>query len=337
MDDRGGLEARVSVVIPTIGRDLAQLDRAVRSSAGQSLPPIEVIVVDDCRGNVLDVTSTWRDLAVPIRVVRSTRSRGPSGARNHGAAVAVGDWVAFLDDDDWWHPRKLEYQVARLRECGPDHHRFVAATRGTLHQDEGSVQVGADLPDEFDSLVEYLFVPSRVSTARRMILTPSLLVSRRVVLAEPFDEELEKWEDVEWLLRLGDRGVRVVSCPETLTFCDQCRRGVVSQSGSSNAKVEMEWASSVLAPRSRVAYRNFVLTHVVRHIVLEGSRTRAVKLIVTTAAAGRVSISSLGEGVIMAVLPIRILPVLRTVRSTARRAVRGFGARGSIPSSGRRS
>ena len=106
---------RVSVVIPTFnyGRWVAE---AVDSALQQTLPPLEVIVVDD--GSTDETAAVLAAYGDRIRLIRQT-NQGPAMARNAGIAAARGDYVAFLDADDVWKPRKLELQMARFNGGPP--------------------------------------------------------------------------------------------------------------------------------------------------------------------------------------------------------------------------
>jgi glycosyltransferase involved in cell wall biosynthesis len=97
----------VSVVIPNYnyGRYLSQ---AINSVLGQSYPNIEIIVVDD--GSTDESAEVLALYANHIRVVKQ-RNRGVSVARNAGAELAIGDFLAFLDADDVWMPTKLQRQI----------------------------------------------------------------------------------------------------------------------------------------------------------------------------------------------------------------------------------
>lgn len=97
----------VSVVIPAYN-SRALLRTALESVFAQTYNPVEVIVVDD---GSTDGTDEWVRAQYPsIKVVRIP-NQGPSGARNQGIQLATGDYVAFLDADDVWHPGKLEAQI----------------------------------------------------------------------------------------------------------------------------------------------------------------------------------------------------------------------------------
>lgn len=99
--------APVSVVIPFY-RGQETVGRALDSLARQSVPPREVVVVDD--GSDPPYRPEGEGLPFPVRVVRHGENRGIPAARNTGIEAADQPWVAFLDQDDEWLPGKLERQ-----------------------------------------------------------------------------------------------------------------------------------------------------------------------------------------------------------------------------------
>jgi glycosyltransferase involved in cell wall biosynthesis len=99
----------VSVVIPTRDR-WHLLEDALATALGQEETTLEVIVVDD--GSSDETPARLAALPDPrLRVLRNPRSLGVAAARNRGIAAARATWVAFLDDDDLWSPRKLRAQL----------------------------------------------------------------------------------------------------------------------------------------------------------------------------------------------------------------------------------
>lgn len=103
-DVPGGIEApRFSVIIPAYN-SAKTLARAVDSVISQTWPAHEVIVIDDgSTDNTLQVAHGYGD---SVQVIHQANA-GVSAARNRGANTATGDWLAFLDADDWYYPDRL--------------------------------------------------------------------------------------------------------------------------------------------------------------------------------------------------------------------------------------
>ena len=122
----------ISVVIPLYNK-AAEIGRAVRSVLAQTLPPREVIVVDDgSTDGGADVVE--RMASSVVRLVRQ-ENRGVSAARNRGIAMASGRYVALLDGDDRWQPQYLEQVwrlIARYPDCGAYGTGFMVDTGGRL-------------------------------------------------------------------------------------------------------------------------------------------------------------------------------------------------------------
>lgn len=109
-----------SVVIPAYNADLF-LERTLRSALGQTHSNLEVIVVDD--GSTDKTRAIAESVAVIDDRVRilSVPNGGVAKARNIGTAEARGEFVAFLDADDLWHPAKIERQLNAISCRTGDH------------------------------------------------------------------------------------------------------------------------------------------------------------------------------------------------------------------------
>jgi len=101
----------VSVIIPTYNRKHT-LKRAIQSVYIQSLPPFEIIVVDDGSN---DGTKEWVKQKYPGIKYIYQKNSGVSSARNKGIKIARGDWIALLDSDDEWLPNKLNEQINKIK------------------------------------------------------------------------------------------------------------------------------------------------------------------------------------------------------------------------------
>ena len=103
----------VSIIVPTYNR-LDYLKLTLQSMLEQTYQNIEIIVVDD--GSKGDDNERYCEQFSQIKYIKIENSGGPARPRNKGIDEANGDFIAFTDDDDIWLPKKLENQVAILKE-----------------------------------------------------------------------------------------------------------------------------------------------------------------------------------------------------------------------------
>ncbi len=183
----------VSVILPTYNR-ADTLGTAMRSVLDQTHGNLELIVVDDASyDNTPALVAALDDGRV--RYVRLSENSGPSRARNVGIGHAQGEYIAFQDSDDEWHPRKLEHQLSLFRT-----HEYVdivvcSMARQTAH----GVQVfpqPSRLPDGGSIRAPLL--------CGNFIGLPTLVCRREVFSrGHLFDESLRALEDWDLLLRLS--------------------------------------------------------------------------------------------------------------------------------------
>ena len=108
----------VSVVMPVYNAE-AWLQRSIDSVLQQTHPWLELITVDDGSSDgSWDILQAQAALDARIRPIRLQQNAGVAAARNAGIAAASGSYIAFLDSDDWWHPSKLEWQLAQMIQAG---------------------------------------------------------------------------------------------------------------------------------------------------------------------------------------------------------------------------
>lgn len=245
----------ISVVIPVYNRREAVGD-AVRSALAQTLPPVEVLVVDD--GSTDGSADAAAGFGGPVRVLRMP-NQGPSAARNTGIKAAKGDAVAFLDSDDVWQPQCLErlaetlqaeradmvFGDVQIQVCGE------VAVLSLLHQRRVSAVLGSGagrIPDCFAMLLLENFIHTSTVMVRREAL----------VRAGMFDESLRSVEDRDMWLRVARSGV-VACVPEVVATVRRDGHGLSED--------------QVLASASRIK----VLSRYINDPVLSGAYRRKAR------------------------------------------------------------
>lgn len=108
----------VSIIMPTYncGRFIAE---TIESVLEQSYPDWELIISDDCStDDTVEIVRSYQAGEPRIRYIRNERNSGAAVTRNAALREARGRWIAFLDSDDLWRPRKLERQLRFMVENG---------------------------------------------------------------------------------------------------------------------------------------------------------------------------------------------------------------------------
>jgi glycosyltransferase involved in cell wall biosynthesis len=193
---------KFSVVIPLYNK-APYIESAIQSVLKQTFSDLEVIVIDD--GSVDGGGELAAAIVDPrVRVLRQ-KNAGVSEARNRGIEIANGEWIAFLDADDWHHPHYLATLVS-AQNLHP--HADVAATTYLTipHVD------GATWPPAWDALPAPLRVELIDDLPARWIQAPTLYTSSVTVRTErlramqPCFAPGESYgEDVDLWFRLGER------------------------------------------------------------------------------------------------------------------------------------
>jgi len=188
----------VSVIVPTRGRP-ELVRQTIAAVVAQTYPgDIECIVVHD-QESPDEELATLGTARRSIRVVSNTHAPGLAGARNTGLELTSGEFVASCDDDDLWHPDKLQRQIDRLLS-EPDLIAVGSGIRLLLPGDKT-----LEWPGRADRISYELLLRNRVKE-----LHSSTLVMRREAFdkAGGYDEELPFGysEDYDWVLRLARVG-----------------------------------------------------------------------------------------------------------------------------------
>lgn len=110
------MEELVSIIMPAYNTG-PQIKRSIRSVQKQTYENWELIIIDDCStDNTKEVIDSIHDER--IKYLRNEKNSGAAVSRNYGLREATGKWIAFLDSDDLWNPRKLELQIQFMHKFG---------------------------------------------------------------------------------------------------------------------------------------------------------------------------------------------------------------------------
>jgi hypothetical protein len=188
----GMKQAPISVVIPTYNRPDMVRD-AIDSVLAQTIQPAQIVVLDD--GSKEDYAPSLAQYGGRIEYHRQENG-GLSAARNSGIGFATEPLVAFIDDDDVWHPRKLELQMRAVQRD---------SDIGLLGADQFDWPVATfpELPESVDDCVAGVTWEQLV--VRTLIPISSVLVKRELLdRVGLFDLTLRISQDRELFLRVAE-------------------------------------------------------------------------------------------------------------------------------------
>lgn len=201
----------VTALIPVYNRAWC-VRRALKSALAQSWRPLEVIAIDD--GSTDATPAVLHSIAPPpgvdYRVIRREANGGVSAARNAGLSEARGDYIALLDSDDLWRPKKTQHQMeALLKERG-----WINQTGETWVRNG----IRVNPPERLRKRAGDLFAPSLDHCA----VSPSAVIFHRSLpekVGGPFREDYPACEDYEFWLRVTARySVGLVQEPLLVKF-----------------------------------------------------------------------------------------------------------------------
>ena len=125
----------ISVIIPYFNK-IGTLDRAVNSVIEQEYANWELIIIDDCSEQPISIREQWQRYR--IIVFRNDTNIGPGPTRQRGMALAKGEFIAFLDADDWWSKDFLKVCYEKLNE---NPNASAAWARSQVYHKDGSISI----------------------------------------------------------------------------------------------------------------------------------------------------------------------------------------------------
>ncbi|PZO21118.1 MAG: glycosyl transferase family 2 [Leptolyngbya foveolarum] len=212
-----------SIIIPCFNAE-QWLSESIDSALKQTYSSVEIIVIDDGSSDgSLDIIKSYGD-----RIIWETGpNRGGNHARNRGFAISKGNYIQFLDADDYLLPQKLEKQIRFLETAGAD--VVYGDWRHQYHLENGKVilddiKTSGNQPDILKSLLADWWV------------SPACLLFRRSAVESSggWDETLSAGQDRDFFLAVVMSGAQVIYQPE----CDAIYRryGNVTVSSASQER-----------------------------------------------------------------------------------------------------
>ncbi len=184
----------ISVIIPAYKAALT-IKRALASVATQTLKPEQVIVVDDgSDDDTFKIAEAFKDQLYGIELkIFSQKNLGAGAARNRAINEATGDWLAFLDADDEWLPKKLAISMEGICK-----HNLVLIAHNYFNVNEVRKKI-VFCNTRYDAAAS----PYRVLYRKGFLATSSVVVRRDAVLdAGGFDETLKTAQDFDLWLKI---------------------------------------------------------------------------------------------------------------------------------------
>lgn len=226
----------ISCIIPCYNAERF-LAEALDSVFAQSLPVSEVIVVDD--------GSTDRSADVAARHAGRVRyisqsNAGPAAARNRGVELTAGEFIAFLDADDVWHPQKLERQMARF-DARPELEICVTHLSAFWEDEVRHEQAQRGVLGKGGAMPGYVM---QTMLARRQSFEK----------AGPLNPALRYGEDTDWFIRARDSGLEIELIPDVLLYRRFHANNLTRSRGNAVLKSGiLDMVQSSLARRRRTA------------------------------------------------------------------------------------
>lgn len=201
----------VSVIMPAYNAE-KYIAETIDSVRKQTWKNWELIIIDDCSSDkTTEIVESFIKSDDRIFLVRLDKNQGgPAGPRNTGVKNARGEWVAFLDSDDIWHPRKIELQLTKTITSGQE---FSCTQMNDFY---GTSEINFKTPIKINSrLLSYW-----TQQIKGRIPTSSVVARKSLLLSFPFNEnpKYRAVEDYQCWLRILSAGKACLKISFPLLF-----------------------------------------------------------------------------------------------------------------------
>ena len=258
----------VSIVMPTYNRGYI-IEKAIFSAISQTYTNWELIIVDDASTDETEsVVTGIRDER--IRYVRNEINRGANFSRNRGCSLAKGDYLAFLDSDNYWEKEMLESQMEILVSSS-DEIAFVFC-RVRFQQFDGPLEEGRVVPRQYFDAGQL----NKVLSYGNMIDMNTVVMKKEAFCnVNGFDEEMPRLQDYELFLRLVLMyNYKVLYNPQVLDT------NVIQANSISMNMSKLETAVLLLLKKYAAFFSETVLHRWIWELVCESADEEAKKTVI---------------------------------------------------------
>ena len=201
----------VSIIIPVYNAE-KYLEESIQSAINQTWPDKEIIIIDDgSTDQSLNIANSYANNNIKVF---TQPNKGASAARNRGLQEAKGDYIQFLDADDFLHKKKIRNQLILLEK----NENFIS-TCPTIHfndfNDVQNISLKHDwlsnVPQDPLTFITYLYGGSDLGPKNGGMVQPNAWLTPRKIIdkAGPWNEELSRDDDGEYFCRiiLASKGI----------------------------------------------------------------------------------------------------------------------------------
>lgn len=185
-----------SIIMPAYNAE-RYIEESIKSVISQTFSDWELIIIDDCS---LDQTpaicKNYTEYFQNIQYYRNPSNQGVAESRNRGVSVANGEWIAYIDSDDCWHPQKLELQLNLAEE---KHACFIFTGSAFINQNSIPMEYSLSVPPD----INY-----KELLKQNIISCSSVLIHRNLMIRHPMENGSKMHEDfAAWLQILKEEKI----------------------------------------------------------------------------------------------------------------------------------
>ena len=229
---------KVSVIIPNYNR-AAIISETIDNMLSQSLPPHEVIVVDDgSTDNSVEVIKSYGDRVTLIQ----QQNQGPGAARNAGLKIASGEFIQLMDSDDLLSLNKLEIQAKKLES---ENANLVYSPWVKVYFDRQNIKL-QDVVLQQAPVPNYKSLITWYLTGWSVVLQQCLLRASLIKKVGLYRTNMWTCDDSDFFLRILFARPKIAFSNEALTLYRLNDYGKVTGSGFANKQRVEDWARFLL-------------------------------------------------------------------------------------------